>query len=322
VSGPEISVVLSTVGTNESLRRVLDGYELQTLTGERFELVLALDAAAPEPGRVAELIAGLPYPARIVRGARPGLSANRNAGTEAAGSPLVLYTDDDTIPAPDLLAEHLAWHRNHRQDFVGVVGLIRWAPELAVSTFMRWLDRGIQFDFPFIAGVEAGWGRFYGANVSVKRQFALVVGGFDETRLPYGYEDLDFGRRAHDRGLRLLYNRWAVVDHLREMTPEFWIKRARRVAVSEHTFVALHPDVEPYFHRIFSHVTTLPPASGRGRLLAPFVGPGVPWLGPRVWTSVDLYYKQMLAPHFLDEWERCERGEVAAAGPDLREHTA
>jgi GT2 family glycosyltransferase len=322
VSTPAISVVLSTVGTNASLRRVLDGYKDRPPDEGSFELVLALDAAAPDPESVAELVAGLPYPARIVRGSRPGLSANRNAGTEAAAASIVLYTDDDTIPAPGLLAEHLRWHRAHPQKFVGVLGLIRWAPELAISTFMRWLDRGIQFDFPFIAGVEAGWGRFYGANVSVKREFALELGGFDEVNLPYGYEDLDFGRRAHDQGMRLLYNRWAVVDHLREMTPEFWIKRVRRVATSEHTFVAMHPDVEPYFHRMFSYVSQLPAASGRGRLLAPLVSPDFPWLGPRVWTSVDLYYKQLLAPHFLDEWDRCERGEAKASGPDLCVHAA
>ena len=30
----------------------------------------------------------------------------------------------------------------------------------------------------------------------------------------------------------------------------------------------------------------------------------VPWLGPRVWSSADLVFKQAIAPHFLAAWEQ------------------
>ena len=50
---------------------------------------------------------------RRITGGRPGLSANRNAGVRDARAPLVLFTDNDTIPVPQLVSEHLAWHRSH-----------------------------------------------------------------------------------------------------------------------------------------------------------------------------------------------------------------
>ena len=77
-----------------------------------------------------------------------------------------------------------------------MLGHVRWAREVRVTPFMHWLEHGVQFDYPAIDGIEAGWGRFYGANVSAKRELVERVGGFDEVRLPYGYEDLDFGYRA------------------------------------------------------------------------------------------------------------------------------
>jgi hypothetical protein len=44
-----------------------------------------------------------------------------------------------------------------------------------------------------------------------------------------------------------------------------------------------------------------------------------PWLGRRVWASVDLAYKQALAPHFLAAWEEASNGRVGPAQPDLSE---
>jgi len=321
---PRLSVVISTLGMHASLERVLAGYERQEADRDAFEVVVAVDRADPEPETVDRLLEGRSYPASRVTGRIPGLSANRNAGWRAAASPLVLFTDNDTIPSPDLVSQHLAWHRHNPGDEVAVLGHVRWAPELRTTVFMRWLDRGIQFDYPNIKGVDAGWGRFYGANVSVKRALLQRVGGFEEERLPYGYEDLDWARRAADEGLRVLYNRDAVVDHLRPMTLEFWQRRARRVAVAELQFVRMHPDVQPHFHRLFTRAASQPRASGRGRHLAPAVPRWIPWLGPKVWMSVDRYYKQQIAPYFLAAWDEAAAGGIAEGPvqPDVSERDA
>jgi len=315
--GPRLTVVLSTIGMYDVLRRVLDGFERQSAQPGSFELVLAVDAAEPDPAAVEQAAGERPYAVRPVVGARPGLSANRNAGRRAARGGLVLFTDNDTVPVRDLVSEHLAWHERHPEPEVAVLGLVRWAPEIEVTTFMRWLDRGIQFDYPNIRGIDAGWGRFYGANVSVKRSFAERVGEFEEERLPYGYEDLDWSYRASKLGLRLLFNRSAVVDHHREMTLEFWKRRAARIAVSEREFTRLHPELEPWFRRLFTAAASQPPASGRGVRLAPWVPPWLPVVGPRVWHSLDLSYKQALAPFFLAAWD-----SPASEGPDLSERGA
>jgi len=315
--GPRLTVVLSTIGMHETLRRVLDGYDRQDLGPEAFELVLAVDAAEPDLGAVERAVGDRSYPVRWARGARPGLSANRNAGRRTAQAPLVLFTDNDTVPLPNLVSEHLAWHERHPGEAVAVLGLVRWAPELEVTTFMRWLDRGIQFDYPSIQGIEAGWGRFYGANISVKRAFAERVGEFDEEHLPYGYEDLDWAYRASRLGLRVVFNAGAIVDHHREMTLAFWKRRAARIAVAEREFTRLHPELEPWFQRLFTAAAQEPPASGRGLRLARWVPPWIPLLGPRVWHSVDLSYRQELAPHFLAAWESARND-----GPDLSERDA
>ena len=313
-------MVISTLGNYATLERVLDGYSRQTAPAGSFEVVIVMDAAEQRPDAVEGAIGERPFPLRRISGPVPGLSANRNAGWRAAEAPLVLYTDNDTIPVHRLVAEHLKWHERYPEEEVGVLGHVRWARELDVTPFMRWLDTGIQFNYANLKGiVELPWGGFAGANSSLKRSFVERVGDFDQEHFPYGYEDTDWAYRASKVSFRMVYARRAVVDHLRPMTLEFWTKRARRVAMAEHEFTRLHPEQPPWFHRLFTQALAKPPARGRGVRLAPYVPRWVPWLGPRVWASVDIYYKQALAPYFLEAWDEAEaRGERPAA-PDLSE---
>lgn len=316
---PRISVVVPTLGSHETLRRVLVGLAGQTVDAQ-FELIVVADKAEEDPDALRRLADEQPYPARMKQATRAGASANRNLGAHESRAPLILFIDNDTIPRPDLLAHHLAWQAEHPETEIGVLGLVEWSSEVRVTTFMRWLDTGLQFDYANMSAGDVGWGRFYTCNVSLKREFFERAGGFDEVNFPYGYEDTDWAYRASKLGFKLLYNPDAVVDHLRTMTLDFWKRRIRRVAASEYRYTQLHPETCPWFHGIFTAAAKRSPGRRRSLRLAPFVPRGTPWLGPRVWKSVDLAYKQDLAPHFLDAWdaaatESTDRG----SGPNLAE---
>jgi glycosyltransferase involved in cell wall biosynthesis len=305
VASPKLSVVLPTRGTEPALSQVLLGLARQASAELAVEVLIGLESTASDEvlTELERTLARLGLSGGVVRGSCPGASANRNAGVRKARAAIVLFLDDDTVPGPGLLAEHLRWHTTHPQAEVSVLGRVRWAPELGRSAFRAWLDQGIQFDHAQIAGIDAGWGRYVTANVSTKRGFVIEVGGFDEVNLPYLYEDLDFGYRASRQGLRLLYNRAAVVDHLNPATPEGWRRRLPQLARAERRFTELHPEVDPWFLRLFEAAAAAPPASGRGRYLARWVRPTSPLLGPVVWASADLYFRQLLADDFLREWE-------------------
>jgi GT2 family glycosyltransferase len=316
---PDLTVVISTLGNYETLRRVLDGYSRQDAAYDSFEVIVVVDAADPRPDAVAKAIGTRPFRVRQIIGAEPGLSSNRNAGWRAVEAPLVLFTDNDTIPVQRLVSEHLRSHREHPDEEVGILGQVRWAPELEVSTFMRWLDTGIQFNYANLEEGYVPWGAFAGANSSLKRSFVARVGDFDQEHFPYGYEDTDWAYRASKLGFRMVYNRAALVDHLRPMTFEFWKKRARRVAASERQFIRLHPEMRPWFHRVFSEAISKPRSHGRAIRVARYVPRRLPLIGARVWDRVDLAYKQALAPHFLAAWEEAEAGGSHPAQPDLSE---
>jgi len=307
---PDLSIVIPTIGRDAEFRRVLEGLVTQDV--HEFELVVVCSSIHPDPAAVEAAVAGLPFPTRVVRSTRFGASASRNTGIDAAHGPLLLFLDDDVVPRPELVREHLAWHARHPERDVGVLGLVVWASGIRVTPFMRWLEHGIQFDYENILGVDAGWQRFYTANVSIKRELADAVGGFDEVRLPFGYEDLDLAKRMHDEhGFRLLFNRAAVGEHLHEITLDGWRANAERNARGELAFIAKHPEAPAYFRDLFLAAEKRPPASGRGRYLAWVVRRPGGWLGDRVWKSADIWFRQQLAPDFLAAWD-AYAGDAAA----------
>jgi GT2 family glycosyltransferase len=314
---PQLSVVIPTIRNYEVLGRVLRGFDRQQLASDRFEVLVVADCAEPDFEAVRQAIGARQYPVRLLSGLVPGPSGNRNVGWEEARAPIVLFTDDDTIPTPTLLSQHLGWHTRLPEEEVVVVGLVRWAPGIKVTPFMKWLDCGVQFDFQSLPGTEASWAHVYTSNSSIKRSFLERVGGFDDANLPYGYEDLDWGYRAREYGLRAVLNRAAVVDHWREMTVEQWQARAARLAVSEWRFCQLHPDVAPWFHRMFSDAARHPVGGRKAVRATRFVPRSTPWLGPAVWNRADMYWRQQIAPHFLSAWEAAVSGRSPALEPGM-----
>ncbi|MCW3066771.1 MAG: glycosyltransferase family 2 protein, partial [Solirubrobacterales bacterium] len=255
-----------------------------------------------------------PLEARLLAGPAPGASAARNAGWRAATTDLVLFLGDDILASKRLLAEHLAFHERHREPELGALGHVRWARELQVTPFMRWLEHGTQFDFHSIRG-EAGWGNFYTANVSLKRVMLERTGGFDEERFPFLYEDTDLGYRLREHGFRLLYHRRAEGEHLHPTTLEDWQGRMGAIARAERAWIALHPDHRPHFHDRLAEAAAWPPTRGRIALVGlRLVPPRTPILGPWISERASVHYRQQLAPAFMAAW-------AAAAQDDARERS-
>lgn len=297
-----LSIVIPTLERPRLLARVLDRLDAQRPPAREFEVIVVADAKESNLGAVAAATGGRAYAVRVLQAGEPGVSAARNHGWRAARAPLILFFGDDMLPDRRLVEQHLAWHERHPEERVAVLGHVRWARELRLTPFMRWLDHGMQFDYPSIQGIEAGWGRFYAANVSLKRGLIERSGGFDES-YRFGYEELELGYRLNELGMRLLYNRRALVEHLHPATIDDWRRRMAVVARAERHFVAEHPDVKPYFLNMFRRAQAVPPARGRGARLAHVVPRRTPWLGSRVWSSADAYYRQALAPAFVAAWE-------------------
>jgi len=305
----DVAVVIPTQNRWTVLERTVDALRRQSVNG--LQLVVVVDDGAEVP----PFLDG----SEVVSRHRRGVAAARNAGVAATDRRIVLFLGDDTIPDADLIARHLFMHRLHPAVQFGVLGTVDWHPEVARGRIQRWLDwSGTQFDYRTITGDEAGWGRLYSSNVSLKRQLLLDVGGFDED-FAFGYEDTDLGLRLHAKGLRLMYEPAAKVWHVHNYDWPAIERRFLLVGSGEYLMVRKHPEFPPFFLHKLVHRRNVTPFS-----LWPWLVDYLPTEARRlragVETRADAWYSKRLAPFFVAGWLAAEEiDELGQAVADGRE---
>jgi GT2 family glycosyltransferase len=299
----DIAVVIPTRDRWNILSRTLDALRSQTAKG--FETLVIVDGTDQRPPELG---------VRTIVKEHGGPGAARNFGAHLVEQPLLLFLGDDMLPTRRLVELHLARHRTNPESQVAVLGHVDWHPEVPRNPLHRWLSwSGTQFDFQGIRGEDAGWGRFYSCNVSLKREFFLEAGGFDEDFI-FDYEDLDFGYRVNERGLRLLYERAAVAHHLHpydwDRVQRRWESRAR----AERLMVAKHPWFSPYFGDRIRYAASTPRVSRAWPLLADLVPSEAPRLQKIVRARAERWYQQKLAPSYMNAWEAASGNEGGNLG--------
>jgi GT2 family glycosyltransferase len=306
----ELTVVIPTSGRWAVLERTLDALAAQTAPG--FATIVVLNSLER------------PVPAEIRRRARVTVVAQENAGPGVArnlavrltDTPLLLFLGDDTIPTSDLVQRHLRRHAAEPAPELAVLGRVRWHPEVERNRVNRWLDwSGAGFDYEqlereygaaeppagsTVRNVDAGFGRFYTSNLSLKRE---LFEDFDPA-FRFGYEDIDLGYRLSRKGMVLRYEPRAVALHLHANTLSGLRERFELVGEGERVMAAKHAWFTPVFHERFTRL-------GGGRRVSPLwagIHDHVPRGIERLWWPVhsraDRHYHQELADSFFTGWDR------------------
>jgi GT2 family glycosyltransferase len=288
----DLAVIIPTRSRWNILRRTLSALQNQTVQG--FEVLVVVDGIDQRPPNLG---------VQTILKKHGGPGAARNLGARSTAKPLLLFLGDDMIPTPRLVQLHLERHRANPEPNVAVLGHVDWHPEVPQDRLHRWLDwSGTQFDFAAIQGEEAGWGRFYSCNVSIKRDFFLGAGGFDE-EFTFDYEDLDFGYRLNEKGLRLLYEPTAIVQHLHPYDWNRALERWKSRAGAERLMMAKHPWFTPYFGERIRAAEAAPRVSRIWPLIAELIPANAPRVRDKVRARAERWYQQQLAPAYLGAWE-------------------
>ena len=154
---------------------------------------------------------------RWLRLTQPHLTAAMNFGLLSAQGDIVLYLDDDIIPSKDLLHSHLKAHQCF-SDAWAVVGQVLQPGQLPVpsegsaSKSHFWRD----LDFPFNSTKGSWIENAIGCNLSVKRNQALTIGGFDENFPPpvASRFESEFAKRLIRSGGLIRFEPSASIHHL------------------------------------------------------------------------------------------------------------
>ncbi len=199
----QISVVIPTRDRSRPLARCLAALAEQEGCGD-FEVVV-VDDGSSRSTVTAEIVAS-DSRARLVHAGGAGAAAARNVGVRAARGAVLLFTDDDCVPA--------------RRWVAGLTGAFALGADVVGGR----TENGVPGD-PFVAASEAirehleQWSRvrprppfIASNNLACARELALAM-PFDEAYAGAGGEDRDWCARAALRGARFAYADDAVVTH-------------------------------------------------------------------------------------------------------------
>ncbi len=201
-----VSVVIPSRGRPEALAETLAALRGQSLPPSDFEIVVVDDGSVP-PLSLSRMGDGAGL--RLVRLDGRERSAARNAGARAAVGDVLVFIDDDMSVSREFVHAHLLGQREWPGALaVGSISLSDEAVGRAFGRFRQELERqGI----PRQRGLTDAKNFCTAANMSMKRERFLELGGFDEELV--SAEDQDFALRHRERGGAIVFLPEAAAIH-------------------------------------------------------------------------------------------------------------
>jgi peptidoglycan/xylan/chitin deacetylase (PgdA/CDA1 family)/GT2 family glycosyltransferase len=237
---PALSVIVPSHNRRPLLERCIDALREQTASPDRFELIVVDDGSSDGTAAAIERLE-TPFSLRVLRLAKVGKSVAVNAAIEAACGEACLLLDDDVIASPQLVAAHIAAHREDGWT-LGIGALTQEppsAPDWYAHAFAKaWADHYERLS----QRRRPDWSASYGGNLSAPRQALLEVGGLAPD-LEVS-EDTELGFRLERQGCAPRYLPEAHAVHDDQKPRRRLLADARRQGAGYVELVRRHPAMQ------------------------------------------------------------------------------
>jgi len=231
------TIQLCTYNRAALLERVLDACFEQTFPAGDYEVVLVNDGSKDEtPEVIARARARATCRFEVIDQPNSGLAKGRNAGIARAGGERIIFIDDDVLPLPNFVAEHMRSHKG--------------APKAVVRGGAINVESFDDLPPPIWSIRHYSGNFFWTTNVSVPLATIRAIGGFNESFSEYGWEDIDVGLRLRFGGVHAVFNPKALVYHWkprpRSGNVEKMVAQARAQARTAVQLAQIHPHWRTY----------------------------------------------------------------------------
>ena len=211
-----LSIVIPTYNRSRLLPQTIPALAHQvTADGITYEVIFVSNGSTDDSEQLLEdAVARFPGKFQYFRiDPTGGPSAPRNVGIRAASGEVVIILDDDVAPEPDLVQRYAEFHTKYPQAHHAAIGEV-YVPENLLRDPMSGFH-SIPYD-PLRKLDRLSYLHFWTCNLSIKRQFMLDAGMFDESFLYH--EDVLCGYRLAGHGMHLHFWPSARGQHLHQMT--------------------------------------------------------------------------------------------------------
>lgn len=236
-NGTVCSVIIPTYNREDLLRRTLQSLAGQTLSADRFEVLVVDDGSTDKTRTVAKSLGNtlnIRYFYQRHRGYR--VARARNIGIRNALSPVCIFIDSGVMAHSECLEAHVASHAasstplalcgyvygfnednedaEQIRQLIGNDGADAAIHKLAESG--RFIDLREEFYTKYtdnFSDLPAPWLVFWTCNASAPTGLLRSISMFDENFQSWGAEDIDVGYRLFRAGARVAVNRKALSLH-------------------------------------------------------------------------------------------------------------
>jgi glycosyltransferase involved in cell wall biosynthesis len=250
---PQLSVIIPTHKRASILGQCLDHIERQTVK-EQLEVIVVSDGHDDETSHLfVQPTWTVPLQFLEIEKSQQGIARNR--GVERASGSLTLFIGDDIFLAPDACEHHIEAQQERPRALasleLAVLGFTTWDPAVGVTPVMRWLEKtGWQFGYPLLARhmhalapANLQHRVTYTSNLSLPTDVARRVPFREDVSL-YGWEDVEWGLRLRDAGVRLFYEPDAKALHHHRVTLEESLARMETLGRSVVPLARANPSLD------------------------------------------------------------------------------
>lgn len=226
------TIQLCTYNRAALLERVLDACFEQSAPRDEYEVVVVDDGSTDATAGVLERASVRATCAlTVISQPNSGLAKGRNAGIARSSGERIIFIDDDVLPTPQFVSEHLRSHAAHQ------LAIVRGG---AINT-----ESFDDLPPPIWTLRDYSGNFFWTTNVSVPLATIRAIGGFNESFTEYGWEDIDVGLRLRFGGVTAVFNKHALAYHYkprpRSGDVEKMLRQARAQARTAVQLGILHP---------------------------------------------------------------------------------
>lgn len=182
-----ISIIVPTHNRRTLLEKKLLALEGQ---GTGFEVIVVADGCSDDTPSFLDGYKPA-YPLRVIYTEGRGAAQARNQGAAQARGEILLFSDDDVIPAAGFVQAH---QQAHTQPHTVALGRLVLPQKLKGSGAAE------------LPGPRVFWWNATGNNTSLSKALFEAVGGYDQEHFGgYGGEDPDLGYRLKKAGARFVF---------------------------------------------------------------------------------------------------------------------
>jgi GT2 family glycosyltransferase len=229
----EASVIIGTYNQKDILQRTLGTLFAQTYPSDRYEIVL-VDSLSNDG--TAEMISGLRPPCKLnyIRQENKGKVNARNRAIREAQGEFIIFTDADIPVEKNWIEEHLQAQKKYfNTAFAGQT--IRLRREDLTDTELPTKFKPFQ---------KIPWSYFLTGNLSIRKEYIMKAGLFEESFKEYGWEDIELGYRLHKMGIQLRFLPSALNHHLHPVSKKDFLTIMYKMGKSAAVFYKKHPNLQ------------------------------------------------------------------------------